>query len=565
MSEKPWLQAFEEEAARLRPLWQANYDDHIELAPKYPTEPPKWWFNKWAAEQPDKPYVMQGDTVITYGVANDIARRLANALTSLGVKKGDRVAIMSPNLPQYVLSIQALLKIGAIEVPTNPLYTVPEISVQFKDSGAETVIVLAMFADKVIEVMKDPDSPVKRVIAFQVPTMPIELEKGEGIYDFNEIIGAADNTEPEVELTPDDIVRLQYTGGTTGVPKGCVLTNHNVMSKAVRIGQWVTNNYTTMEAGDMRALSIIPLNHIFGFMSAVAFNFFCGGSLVTIPAPDPDAIMDAIEKYKPATLPAVPALLIMLLNHPRFPNTDFSCFIGGVFCGGSPLPEEVLKRFEELGKCRIVEGYGMSESCQQVTSNSGHHTRKIGSVGVPWVDTDVLIVDDIKGVEIMPIGEPGEIIFRGPQLMREYWNNPEETSMVLRDGWFYTGDIGRMDEDGFFYIVDRKKDIIISSGFNVFPREIDEVCYAMPEVQDACAIGIPHPKRGEAAKVYIVLRPGAKLTEEEVIARCREKLAPYKVPVQVEFLDDLPRTPVGKPDRKGMRAMAAAKQPEQSQ
>ncbi len=557
MSAKPWLKAFEEEVARLRPLWEANYDDHIELSPKYPTEPPKWWFNKWAAEYPDKPYVMQGDTVITYGVANDIARRLANALTSLGVKKGDRVAILSPNLPQYVLSIQALLKIGAIEVPTNPLYTVPEISVQIKDSGAETVIVMAMFAEKAIQVLKDPDSPVKRVIVFQVPTMPIEVEKGSSIYDFNEIITAADNTEPEVELTPDDIVRLQYTGGTTGIPKGCVLTNHNVISKAVRIGQWVTNNYTTMEAGDIRALSIIPLNHIFGFMAAVGFNFICGGSLVTVPVPDPDAIMDAIEKYQPATLPAVPALLIMLLNHPRFPNTDFSCFRGGVFCGGSPLPEEILLRFEEIGKCRIVEGYGMSESCQQITSNSGHHTRKIGSVGVPWVDTDVLIVDSVNGVDIMPIGEPGEIIFRGPQLMREYWNNPEETAKVLRDGWFYTGDIGRMDEDGFFYIVDRKKDIIISSGFNVYPREIDEVCYAMPEVQDACTIGVPHPKRGEVAKTFLVLKPGTKLTEEEVIARCREKLAPYKVPTEIEFLDDLPRTPVGKPDRKSLRAMVA--------
>ena len=338
------------------------------------------------------------------------------------------------------------------------------------------------------------------------------------------------------------------------------LTNHNVMSKAVRIGQWVTNNYTTMAAGDMRALSIIPINHIFGFMATIGFNFFCGGSLVTVPVPDPDAIMDAIEKYKPATLPAVPALLIMLLNHPRFPNTDFSCFIGGVFCGGSPLPEEILRKFEEMGKCRIVEGYGMSESCQQITSNSGHHTRKIGSVGVPWVDTDVLIVDDIKGQKIMPVGEPGEIIFRGPQLMREYWNNPEETARVLRDGWFYTGDIGRMDEDGFFYIVDRKKDIIISSGFNVFPREIDEVCYGMPEVQDACTIGVPHERRGEVAKAFIVLKPGVKLTKEEVIARCREKLAPYKVPSEVEFLDDLPRTPVGKPDRKSLRALVAEQQ-----
>lgn len=556
MSQKLWLKTFDEEAARFRHFWHANYDDKIDVSPEYPTETAKWWFNKWAEEQPDKPYVMQGDVVLTYSVANDLSRRLANALTDLGVKKGDRVAIMSPNLPQYVLSIQALLKIGAIEVPSNPLYTVPELSLQFKDSGAETVIVMAMFVKKAIEIMKDPASPVKRVIAFQVPNMPVEIEKADNIYDYNEIVMAASNAEPEVEITPDDVVRLQYTGGTTGIPKGCVLTNHNVMSKAVRIGQWVTNNYTTMDGGDLRALACIPLNHIFGFMANIGFNFYCGGSLVTVPVPTPDTLLDAIEKYQPATFPTVPALIIALLNHPRFKEADISCFKGGVFCGGSPLPEEVLKNFEELAHCRIVEGYGMSESCQQVTANSGHATRKIGSVGVPYPDTDVLIVDDKDGVTLMPVGEPGEIIFRGPQLMREYWGNPEETAMALRDGWFYTGDIGRMDEDGFFYIVDRKKDIIICSGFNVFPRDIDEVCYAMPGIKDACAVGIPHPKRGETVKVYIVLKEGAKLSAEEVIARCREKLAPYKVPTDVAFLEDLPRTLVGKPDRKGMKAMA---------
>lgn len=559
MTEKPWLKLFDEEVAKWRPLWHANYDDKIEPYPEYPTEPPKWWFNKWAAEQPDKPYVMQGDVVITYGLANDLSRRLANALTGLGVKKGDRVAIMSPNLPQYVLSIQALLKIGAIEVPSNPLYTVPELSVQFRDSGAETVIVMAMFANKAIEIMNEPDSPVKRVIVFQVPTMPVEIEKADNIYDYNEIIGAASNAEPDVEITMDDIVRLQYTGGTTGVPKGCVLTNFNVMSKAVRVGQWVTNNYTTMPGGDLRALACIPLNHIFGFMANIGFNFFCGGSLVTVPVPTPDTLLDAIEKYQPATFPTVPAMIIAMLNHPRFKEADISCFKGGVFSGGSPLPVEVMKSFEEQAHCRIVEGFGMSESCQQVCANSGHHTRKVGSVGVPYPDTDVLIVDDKDGTTIMPVGEPGELIWRGPQMMREYWNNPEETAMTIRDGWLYTGDIARMDEDGFFFIVDRKKDMIICSGFNVFPRDIDEVCYAMPEVLDACTVGIPDPKRGETPKVFIVLKEGSMLTAEEVIARCRESLAPYKVPTEVEFLKDLPRTLAGKADRKAMKAMALKK------
>lgn len=318
MSEKPWLKAFDEEAAKWKPVWHANYDDKIDVVPEYPAEPLKWWFNKWAAEQPDKPYVMQGDVLLTYGVVNDLSRRLANALTGLGVKKGDRVAIMSPNLPQYVLAVHALIKIGAIEVPTNPLYTVRELSLQFVDSGAETVIVMAPFAAKAIEIMGDPDSPVRQVIVFQVPGMPVEIGRTDNVYDFNEIIGAADNSESEVKITSDDIIRLQYTGGTTGVPKGCVLTNHNIMSKAVRIGQWVTNNYTTMPGGDIRALACIPLTHIFGYMANIGFNFFCGGSLITVPVPTPDALLDAIEQHQPATFPTVPAMIIGLLNHPRF-------------------------------------------------------------------------------------------------------------------------------------------------------------------------------------------------------------------------------------------------------
>lgn len=556
MSEKPWLKVFDEEAAKWREVWDRSYDEHIDIRPEYPEQPLKWWFNKWAAEQPDKPYIMQGDTVLTYGTVNEMARRLANALTGMGVKKNDRVAIMSPNLPQYVLAVHALLKIGAIEVPANPLYTVPELALQFKDSGTETVIVMAMFADKAIEIMKNIASPVKRVIAFSVPTIPVEVEQGENIYDFNAIIMAADNAEPEVELSMDDIVRLQYTGGTTGIPKGCVLTHRIISSQMVRISQWASDNFTVLPAGEFRALGAIPFNHVFGYCSNICCTMYCGGSLITVPVPNPDTLLDAIVQHQPTIFPTVPAMIIGLNNHPRFQESDVSCF-KGVFSGSSALPEEVLNTFESITGCRIVEGYGMSESTQQITANPGRARRKIGSVGVGWPDTDVLIVDDKEGTKLVPLGEPGEIIFRGPQVMREYWDNPQETAVTLRDGWLYTGDIGRMDEDGFIFIVDRKKDIIICSGFNVFPRDIDEICYAMPEVMDACAVGIPHEKRGETVKVYLVLKEGARLTAEEVIARCREKLAPYKVPSEVEFLADLPRTLVGKPDRKAMKAMAA--------
>ena len=220
--EKPWLKDFEEDLAKWRPLWEKHYDEGVPKNFEYPDYPLKWWFNKWAEEHPEKPYILMGDVSISYGSANDLARRIANALMGLGVKKGDRVAIMAPNVPQYVLCVQALFKFGAVEVPTNPLYTVPELDLQFKDSGTETVIVMAMFADKAIEILKDPNSPVKWVIVFLVPSGVVEVEQGEGIYDFNELVMAASNQEPDVEVFADDIARLQYTGGTTGIPKGCV-------------------------------------------------------------------------------------------------------------------------------------------------------------------------------------------------------------------------------------------------------------------------------------------------------------------------------------------------------
>ena len=551
--EKPWLNDFEEDLAKWRPLWEKHYDEGVPKNFEYPDYPLKWWFNKWAGEQPDKPYILMGDVSISYGNANDLARRIANALLGLGIKKGDRVAIMAPNVPQYILSLQALFKFGAVEVPTNPLYTVPELDLQFTDSGTETVIVMAMFAAKAIEILKDPNSPVKRVIVFQVPSGVVEVEQGEGIYDFNELVMAASDQEPDVEVFADDIARLQYTGGTTGIPKGCVLTNAIVFSQANRTATWTSGGFKLIPKEEMRTLCAIPLSHIYGYNANVSICLFTGGSIVLVAVPTPDNLLEAITRHKPNLWASVPAMIIGLNNHPKIAEADITS-LKGIFCGSAPLAVETMNEFERLTGGRILEGYGLSETVNILTVNPVFTIRKVGSCGIVWPDTDLVVVDVETGTKVIPRGELGELIGRGPQIMREYWNNPEETAAAIRDGWFYTGDIVRIDEDGFVFIVDRKKDMIICSGFNVYPRDVDEVLYANPKIMEACTVGVPDPHLGDTVKVFVVLNPGERMTVEEVIEYCRKSLAPYKVPTLVEFIDAIPRTAVGKPDRKVLQA-----------
>lgn len=551
--EKLWLKDFEADLQKWRPLWEKHYDEGVPKNFDYPDHPLKWWFNKWAEEHPQKPYLLMGDFAMNYGDANNMARRVANALLDLGVNKGDRVAIMAPNVPQYVLSLQALFKIGAIEVPTNPLYTVPELDLQFKDSGTETVIVMAMFADKAIEIMKDSDSPVKRVIVFQVPSGAVEVEQGEGIYDFNQLVMAASDKEPDVEVLAEDIARLQYTGGTTGIPKGCVLTNAILFSQANRTSTWTSGGFKLIPKEEMRTLCAIPLNHIYGYNANVNICLFTGGTIVLVAVPTPDNLLEAITRHKPNLFASVPAMIIGLNHHPKIKEADITS-LKGIFCGSAPLAVETMNEFERLTGGKILEGYGMSETVNILTVNPVFTIRKVGSCGIVWPDTDLVVVDVETGTRVMERGELGELIGRGPQIMKEYWNNPEETASVLRDGWLYTGDIVRIDEDGFVFIVDRKKDMIICSGFNVYPRDIDEVLYASPKIMEACTVGVPDPKRGETVKAFVVLKPGESMTAEEVIEYCRKSLAPYKVPTLVEFVDAIPRTAVGKPDRKVLQA-----------
>ena len=552
MEDLSYLTALDAAAKANAELARKSYDKEIPAEIKYDDKPLKWWFNKWAEENPGKPYAVLGDLVLPYGYCNDVARRLANAFLDLGVKKGDRIAVMAPNVPQYLLAMHAVWKIGAIEVPANPLYTVPELKGQFNDSGAETVVVMAAFAPKAIAMLQDPESCVKRVIAFQLPSGAVELPTVEGLYDFNQLVGTHPNTEPDVEISMDDPVRLQYTGGTTGVPKGCVLTNKMVYTMGLRTAIWTTRNFTMVEKDKVVTLAAIPLNHVYGFNANVGITLTCGGTIIVVPQPKPDALLAEIVKNKPNIFAAVPAMLIGLLNTEsvKAGKADLTS-LKGVFCGSAPCPVAVIEQIEKLTGATIVEGYGMSETSNILTINP-MDIRKPGSVGVAVPDTDLVVVDANDGKTPMKYGETGELICRGPQVMEKYWEKPAETAATIKNGWLYTADIVVMDEQGFITIMDRKKDMIIVNGFNVFPREIDEAMFANPKVKEACAIGVKHPTKGEAPVLYTVLKEGETMDAAEVEAYLRKSLAPYKIPVAYEFISELPRTAAGKADRKAL-------------
>ena len=553
--EKSYLKEFDQAAIANYELAKKQWDKELPVKIEYEDKPCKWWFNYWAEKNPTKPYAVLGDLALPYAYCNDVARRFANALTDLGVVKGDRVSIMSPNVPQYLLAMHAIWKIGAVEVPANPLYTVPELTGQMNDSGAETVVVMAAFAPKAIAMLQNPECCVKRVVAFQLPSGAVELPEVPGLYDFNALVGTHPNTEPDVEISMDDPVRFQYTGGTTGIPKGCVLTNKMVYTMGLRTALWTTKNYTMVEADKVHTLAAVPLNHVYGFNANVGLTMTNGGTISVVPQPTPPALLAEVVKNKPNIWASVPAMLIGLLSTPEVKGgTADITSLKGVFCGSAPCPMAVMEQFEALTGAKIVEGYGMSETSNILTINPVG-VRKEGSVGVCIPDTDLVVVDTATGTKVMPIGEPGELICRGPQVIKQYWQKPEETAATIRDGWLYTADIVVMDEDGFIFIKDRKKDMIIVNGFNVFPREIDEAMFANPKVKEACAIGVPHPSKGEAPVLYIVLNEGETMDAAEAEAYLRKSLAPYKIPVGYEFIAELPRTGPGKADRKALQAM----------
>lgn len=493
---------------------------------------------------------------LTYRDLDAATNRFANALIQLGVQKGDRVAILFPNSPQFVISYLGALKAGAVVIAFNPVYTEHEIERQLNDCGAETVVTMTKWYPTIKKIQAQ--TRVTRVIATNIKDyfhpvasllFTLAKEKSEGFrvqldpkdYSFKMMLQNASPAKPNVQISPDDIALLQYTGGTTGVPKGAVLTHRNLVSNCLQSAAW----FTTAQDGKEVTLSIIPFFHMYGMMIAMLITLYKAGALVLFPRFELQQAFMAMDTYKPTIFPGVPALYIQFINSPDVHKHDLRS-VKTCLSGAAPLPQEVQTGFEMLSGGRLVEGYGMTESSPLTHANPINGERRTGSIGVPVPSTDARIVNPENADEVMPPGSVGELAIKGPQVFQGYWNRPEESVQTLRNGWLITGDIARMDDDGFFYIVERKKDMIIIGGYKVFPRDIEEELFKHPKVKEATVIGVPHPKMGEVPKAFVVLKEGETCTEQEIIDYMKQNVADYKVPRQIEFRDALPKTIIGK-------------------
>ncbi len=563
--------------------WVKFYDAGVRPTLEYPAVPMHHFLEASASEHPDWPATIFGgvvhqlggrllDAKLSYRELDEQVNRLANALTAMGVRKGDRVALYLPNCPQFVIGFFAILKIGAIVAPNNPLYVPRELEFQLSDAGAETIICLSRFYQNVRKVRAS--TKLKNVIVTNIKeyfppllkalfTLAVEKKEGHrvaldpGDRWLQDVLASAPATKPAVDVRPEDTAVLLYTGGTTGVPKAAEITHRNLVANALMAREWMAQAIDPEKQQGI--LTALPLFHTYAMTTCLNLGMIMGAALVLIPNPrELEHVLKAITRHQPAFFPGVPTLYVAINNYPDLANYSLDS-LKACISGAAGLPVEVQKTFQDLTGARLVEGYGLSEATPVVSSNPIYGDNRIGTIGVPWPDTECRIVDLENGTVDLPPGQPGELIARGPQVMKGYWNKPEETRQALRGGWLYTGDIASRDADGYIQIVDRKKDMIIVGGFNVYPREVEEVLFQHPKVLEAAVAGVPDPRSIERVKAYIVLKPGQAATGEEIIEFCRERLTGYKRPSIVEFRDSLPKTMVGKVLRRQLVAEDAGK------
>jgi long-chain acyl-CoA synthetase len=503
---------------------------------------------------------------VTFSQLQDMTRRFATCLHAFGIRKGDAVALLLPNIIPCVAAYYAVMQIGAITVMNNPLYSDRELEHQFNDSGAKLLVTLDLLANRMIDLR--PKTRIKQIVYTGIGDylpfpknllFPLVAKKrklaaavkpAEDLYRWKPLLASTRPDPPQVPLSFEDVAMYQYTGGTTGVSKGVMLTHGNLSRQVQQTAAWFPGLGT-----DEIMLGALPFFHVFGLTTSMNLAIYFGWGNVLVPKPQAPQLLEAIAKYRPSFAPLVPTMYIGILRHPDTNKADLTS-IKGCFSGSAPLPVEVIREFEQRTGATIVEGYGLTESSPVTHVNpfGAECQRKVGSIGVPVSDTLARVVDLDDGISDLPPGQPGELLVKGPQVMKGYLNRPDETAAVLTDGWLHTGDIATMDEEGYFYIVDRKKDLIISSGYNIYPRDVEEVYFEHPKVAEATAIGVPDAKRGENVKVFIVLKKGHTATSEEMIAYCEGKLAKYKWPTEIEFRDELPKTNVGKVLKKELRA-----------
>ncbi|HOD29771.1 MAG TPA: long-chain fatty acid--CoA ligase [Syntrophales bacterium] len=517
---------------------------------------------KTAGRFPDRDALIFMGTRIAYRELDALVNRFARALTSLGVAKGDKVAMLLPNVPQIVIADYATFRIGGAVVMNNPLYTEHELAYQLNDSDSKVLITLDMLfpmAMKLKATTKLEHVVICRIGDYLPEALkplfpPVEFEKQEGVHLFMDLLNAQSGAPVANAAGWDDVGALMYTGGTTGVSKGVMLTHANISRNTQQLRYW----FPTLKDGEESMLAIFPFFHSAGWTGMQNMCILAGWTDILVPKPEPDAIVYLLENFKPSLLPGVPTVYIGLLNNEKFRKLDFS-FLKAFMAGAAPLAVETIRQLKALKDVPIINVYGLTEICPMGTATPWGGYEKPGTVGVPLPSTDLKIVDLATGKQEMENGKEGEICFKGPQVMKGYYKRPEETAIALKDGWLYTGDIGFLDADGYLTIVDRKKDLIVASGYNIYPKEIDELLMEHPKVMEVCTIGVPDAYRGETVKTFVVVRPGQTMTADEVTAFCRERLAPYKVPKLIAFIDALPKSTVGKILRRELREMEAKK------
>jgi long-chain acyl-CoA synthetase len=516
-----------------------------------------------AARFPDQAALIFMGTKITYRELEGLVNRFSRALTALGVKKGDKVAMLLPNIPQLVIAQYAAFRIGGVNVMNNPLYTEKELTYQLNDSDSTVLVTLDMLFPMAKKLQENTGA--KKVILCPLSDYlpeplkplfpPMDVPAREGVYRFLDLLNVQTDTPLENQASLEDLGALIYTGGTTGVSKGVMLSHANISFNTQQFRRW----YPAFKDGEESLLAIFPFFHAAGWTGLQNTCIYAGWTDILVPRPEPDRILDLLEKFKPSVLPGVSTIFVALLNSERFQRMDLS-FVKAYLTGSAPMAVDTIRKMKTLRDVPMINVYGLTEITPMGTATPWGGDEKPGTVGIPFPNTDLKIVDLETGKKEMKIGETGEICFKGPQVMMGYYKKPAETAAVLEDGWLRTGDLGFMDADGYVTIVDRKKDMIIASGFNVYPKEIDELLMTHPKVLEVCTIGIPDEYRGENVKTYVVVKPGQTLTEDEVKAFCRDSMAAYKVPRIVEFIDSLPKSAVGKILRRELRDLDAKKQ-----
>jgi len=552
-------------------LWLSHYEEGVPAEVEIPDYPVTQNLINAAEKYPNNTALIFGNVVeplgdmlmdakMSYRRLLNLTYRFAGALQQLGVKKGDRVALYLPNCPQFLIAYYATLMVGGVLVHCNPQYVAREMKHQLSDSGAETIVTLSLMYPIIKQIRAE--TALKRVIVTNIKEyfpgllkflFTVATEKKEGHYQdisgdadtywFQDILASAPARPTPVEIDMQDTAILMYTGGTTGISKGAQLTHRNIQANTVQTRAW----FPSLVEGKEIVLTSLPLFHCYGMITCMNLGVLIAGSMILIPNPRVLIhILKSINKHRPTLYPGVPALYVAINNYPGVEQFDLSS-IKACISGAAPLPMEVQQKFQALTGARLVEGYGLSEATPVTHANPIYGENRIGTIGLPFPSTEAKIVDTETGKQDLPPGEVGELVVRGPQVMKGYWQMPTETANVLREGWLYTGDIARMDKDGYFQIVDRKKDMILGAGgFNIYPREIEEVLYQHPKVKECAVVGIPIAGKGERVKAFIVLKEGETATEEEMLQFCRENMTHYKVPKFVEFRDELPMTMVGK-------------------